>query len=82
VHHRAFTFLISARPGADLRIALLPFLQTKTKYTALTMWPVWAREFGLKTGVMEYYDFGMRIADNLLAPQRRKERKANLMKIH
>jgi len=42
----AFHFRIAARPGADSKIALLPFLQTKTKYTAFTMWPVWAREFG------------------------------------
>jgi hypothetical protein len=45
--------LILARPGADLRIALLPFLQTKTNQTALTTWPVWARDCGEETGVVE-----------------------------
>jgi hypothetical protein len=49
--------LDAARPGADLRIALLPFLKTKTQYTALTMWPVWARDFGffvLKTLIFSF----------------------------
>jgi hypothetical protein len=40
----SFVF-VSARPGADFGIALLQFLQTKTKYTVDTMWPVWARGF-------------------------------------
>jgi hypothetical protein len=41
-------FRILARPGADLEIVSRTFLQTNTKYTALTMWSVWAREFGLR----------------------------------
>jgi hypothetical protein len=39
---------VSAGPGADLSIALLLFLQTKTQYTALTLWTVWARDFVLR----------------------------------
>ena len=37
---------IWARPGADLSIVLLPFLQTQTKYRVVTMWSVWARDCG------------------------------------
>ena len=43
----AFHFRIAARPGADSKIALLPFLQTKTKYTVLTMWSAWAMDCGV-----------------------------------
>ena len=32
------TFRISVRPGADLRMALLIFVQTKIKYTAIIIW--------------------------------------------
>ena len=46
---QALTFWIAARPCADFRIALMPFLQTKTKCTVLTMWSVWAREFEFRT---------------------------------
>jgi len=47
MEHFDFGFWNAARPGAGLRIALLTFLQTKTNCTALTMWPVWARDCGL-----------------------------------
>jgi hypothetical protein len=54
---QAITFLILARPGADLSMALLTFFQAKTKYTALTMWAVWAREFGFWISSLKFRHF-------------------------
>ena len=54
---QAITFLILARPGADLSMALLTFFQAKTKYTALTMWAVWAREFGFWISSLKFMHF-------------------------
>jgi hypothetical protein len=59
-------FWILARPGADLSIVLLLFLQTKTQYTALTMWPVWARDFRMRIAEckkLEYWSVGVLIRE-------------------
>ncbi len=58
---------VSARPGADLRIALLPFLKAKTKYMVPTMWPVWARDFDIRISCLRKYAGGIFLILPLLA---------------